>query len=175
MRPFISAAMPATTDDLFARLDELGIAYETHVHPPVFTVEEAREHCGHLPGCHNKNLFVKDKKDAIWLIVARDDAPIRLGELEKKIGSKRLSFGKPELLMAILGVEPGAVTPFGLINDTENRVQVVLDERMMAAELVNYHPLSNGMTTALKPDDLLRFIKSCGHEPRIMNVDAAAA
>ena len=166
--------MPATTDDLFARLDELGIAYETHDHPPVFTVEEARQHCGHLPGCHNKNLFVKDKKDAMWLIVARDDAPIRLGELEKKIGAKRLSFGKPELLMEILGVEPGAVTPFGLINDKDRRVSVILDEKMMAADLVNYHPLTNGKTTALTPVDLKRFIESCGHEPSVMNVDAEA-
>jgi Ala-tRNA(Pro) deacylase len=173
--PFISSAMPATTDDVFARLDELGIAYQTHEHPPVFTVEEARLHCGHLPGCHNKNLFVKDKKDRMWLIVARDDAPIRLSELEKEIGAKRLSFGKPELLMEILGVVPGAVTPFGLINDRENRVAVILDDKMMAADLVNYHPLSNDKTTALKPADLLRFIESCGHEPRIMNVDARMA
>jgi len=175
MRPFISAPMPATTDDVFARLDELGIAYHTHDHPPVFTVEEAREHCGHLQGCHNKNLFVKDKKDRVWLIVARDDAPIRLSELEKKIGAKRLSFGKPELLMELLGVVPGAVTPFGLINDTGHRVSVILDDKMMAADLVNYHPLSNGKTTALAPRDLLRFIESCGHEVQIMNVDAEAA
>ena len=175
MGPFISAPMSATTDDLFARLDQLGIAYETHEHPAVHTVEEAREHCGHLPGCHNKNLFVKDKKDRIWLIVARDDAPIRLGDLEKRLGAKRLSFCKPELLMAVLGVVPGAVTPFGLINDKECRVSVILDQTMMAADLVNYHPLSNGKTTALKPGDLLLFIESCGHEPQIMNVDAGAA
>ena len=167
--------MVATTDDIFARLDELGIAYQNHEHPPVFTVEEARQHCGHLPGCHNKNLFVKDKKDAIWLIVARDDAPIRLSQLEKKIGAKRLSFGKPELLMEFLGVVPGAVTPFGLINDTGGRVAVILDEKMMAADLVNYHPLSNGQTTALEPQGLLRFIESCGHEAQIMNVDAEVA
>ena len=166
--------MTASSEDLFARLDELGIAYQTHEHPPVFTVEESREHCGHLPGCHSKNLFVKDKKGVIWLIVARDDAPIRLGQLEKQIGAKRLSFGKPELLMEVLGVVPGAVTPFGLINDTENRVNVILDEKMMAADLVNYHPLSNGKTTALAPGDLIRFIESCGHRPRTMNVDAEA-
>ncbi len=164
--------MPATPDDIFARFDDLGINHETHEHPPVFTVEEAREHCGHLPGCHNKNLFVKDKKDVLWLIVARDDAPIRLNQLEKEIGAKRLSFGKPDLLMEILGVIPGAVTPFGLINDTEVRVNVILDETMMAADLVNFHPLSNDRTTALTPADLLRFIESCGHQPRVMNVDA---
>lgn len=168
----ISASMPATPNDIFARLDDLGIEHETHQHAAVFTVEEAREHCGHVPGCHSKNLFVKDKKDVLWLIVARDDAPIRLNQLEKQIGAKRLSFGKPDLLMEVLGVVPGAVTPFGLINDADVRVNVILDETMMAADLVNYHPLTNDSTTVLTPADLLRFIESCGHQPRVMNVDA---
>ncbi|MEM7124367.1 MAG: prolyl-tRNA synthetase associated domain-containing protein [Pseudomonadota bacterium] len=164
--------MPATSDDIFARLNDLGIDYETHEHVPVFTVEEAREHCGHLPGCHSKNLFVKDKKGVLWLIVARDDAPIRLSQLEKEIGAKRLSFGKPDLLMEVMGVVPGAVTPFGLINDTEVRVNVILDEKLMAADIVNFHPLSNDRTTALAPADLLRCIESFGHQPRVMDVDA---
>lgn len=167
--------MHATTDDLLNRLDELGIAHETFDHPPVFTVEEALEHCGHVPGCHNKSLFVKDKKGVMWLIVARGDAPIRMSQLEKRLGAKRLSFGKPELLMEILGVIPGAVTPFALINDGGCDVKVVLDEKMMAHELVSYHPLANDKSTAVSPADLLRFIQSCGHEPRVMNVDAEAS
>jgi len=164
--------MPASESDLMARLDALGIDRTTHRHPAVFTVEEAREHCGHVPGCHCKNLFLKDKKGALWLVVARDDAPISMKQLDKQIGSARLSFGKPDLLLEVLGVIPGAVTPFALVNDTEQRVNVVLDETMMASDLVNYHPLTNEATTALTPDALLTFIRACGHEPRVINIDA---
>jgi len=163
--------MPLTPDELLARLDALGIPHTTHRHPAVFTVEEARAHCSHLPGCHNKNLFLKDKKDQLWLVVARDDAAIDMKTLDKRIGAARLSFGKADLLMEVLGVIPGAVTPFALANDTQGRVRVVLDEVMMAADLVNYHPLSNEATTALKPDDLLRFLRATGREPVVMAVD----
>ncbi len=164
--------MPATEQDLLVRLDALGIAYATHRHPAVFTVEEARAHCGHFPGCHCKNLFLKDKKGSLWLVVARDDAPISMKHLDKQIGSARLSFGKPDLLMEVLGVIPGSVTPFALINDGEKRVNVVLDARMMASDLVNYHPLTNEATVALTPDALVAFIRDCGHEPAVLDVDA---
>jgi len=166
--------MALTPDELLARLDALGIAHTTHRHPAVFTVEEARAHCGHLPGCHCKNLFLKDKKGALWLVVARDDAPIDMKALDRQIGAARLSFGRAELLMEVLGVIPGAVTPFALANDTEGRVNVVLDARMMEAEIVNYHPLTNEATTALRPADLVAFLRATGHEPRILAVDAPA-
>lgn len=163
--------MALSPDDLLARLDTLGIAHTTHRHPAVFTVEEARAHCGHLPGCHCKNLFLKDKKGELWLVVARDDAAIDMKTLDRRIGSARLSFGKPDLLGEVLGVVPGAVTPFALANDTDGRVHVVLDAAMMRAELVNYHPLTNEATTALSPADLLVFIRATGHEPAILAVD----
>ncbi|MBN34007.1 MAG: DNA-binding protein [Rhodospirillaceae bacterium] len=164
--------MLATEHDLLARLDELSLVHTTHRHPAVFTVEEARAHCSHLPGCHCKNLFLKDKKGALWLVVARDDAPIAMKQLDRQIGSARLSFGKPDLLLEVLGVIPGAVTPFALINDTDQRVNVVLDATMMASDLVNYHPLTNEATTALTPDALLTFIRACGHEPVVTTIDA---
>ncbi len=167
--------MAATERDLLARLDALGIEHVTHRHPAVFTVAEAREHCGHLPGRHCKNLFLKDRKGALWLVVARDDAPIALKGLDKRIGSARLSFASAALLGEALGVAPGAVTPFALINDAGRRVNVVLDEAMMASDLVNYHPLTNEATTALTPGALLAFIRACGHVPRVVNVDAPEA
>lgn len=157
--------MPATPDQLFARLDDLGIHTSTHRHPPVFTVEQARAHCGHLPGEHCKNLFLKDKNGHLWLVVTRDSRDVDIKALQKAIGAARLSFGKPELLMEVLGVSPGGVTPFALINDRDQRVTVVLDAEMMAAPTLNYHPLSNEATTAIAPDDLRRFIAACGHEP----------
>ncbi len=162
--------MPATRDALFGRLSALGIETKTKDHAPVYTVEEARALRGEIPGGHCKNLFLKDDKGAIWLIVCLEEAQIDLKAAPAKIGSRRLSFGKPELLMEVLGVEPGSVTPFALINDTETRVNVVLDAAMMSQELVSYHPLENTATTTIRPADLLTFIRSCGHEPKVVAV-----
>ncbi len=167
--------MPATPEQLLARLDALGIESTTHSHPPVFTVEESQRLCGHLPGGHCKNLFLKDKKGALWLVVTEEDRAIDMKRLDKVIGSARLSFGKAELLEDVLGVIPGAVTPFALINDTDHRVNVVLDAAMLDRhETLNYHPISNAMTTQISPEDLVAFIRACGHEPRIINLDGEA-
>jgi Ala-tRNA(Pro) deacylase len=165
-----SAAMPATRDDLLTRFKSLGIETTTREHPPVYTVEEARALRGEIPGGHCKNLFLKDDKGGIWLIVCLEEAAVDLKAAPSRIGSRRLSFGKPDLLKEVLGVEPGSVTPFGLINDTAKRVNVVLDAAMMAHELLSYHPLENTATTTIRPDDLVAFIRSCGHEPRIVAV-----
>ena len=162
--------MPATRDALFARFKDLGLETTTRDHAPVYTVEEAQALRGEIPGGHCKNLFLKDDKGNIWLIVCLEEAQVDLKAAPAKIGSRRLSFGKPELLMEVLGVEPGSVTPFGLINDTENRVNVVLDAAMMAHELVNYHPLENTATTTIRSQDLVAFIRSCGHEPQVVAV-----
>jgi Ala-tRNA(Pro) deacylase len=162
--------MPATRDDLFARFKTLGIETQTREHAPVFTVEEARTLRGEIPGGHCKNLFLKDEKDTLWLIVCLEDARVDLKAAPTIIGSRRLTFGKPPLLMEVLGVEPGSVTPFGLINDTSVRINVVLDKAMMQEELLNYHPLRNDATTTIRSADLLTFIKSCGHHPRIVAV-----
>ena len=162
--------MPASREDLFAHLESLGITVTTREHAPVFTVEEARALRGAIPGAHCKNLFLKDDKGAVWLIVCLEDAQIDLKSAPARIGSRRLSFGKPELLMEVLGVEPGSVTPFALINDRERRVNVVLDAAMMAHPVVNYHPLANTATTTIGSADLLAFIRSLGHEPRIVPV-----
>lgn len=164
--------MPASRADLMARFSALGIATETREHPPVFTVDEAQALRGQIPGGHCKNLFLKDEKGAVWLIVCLEDARIDLKSAPARIGSRRLSFGKPDLLMELLGVEPGSVTPFGLINDTANRITVILEERMMQEALLNYHPLGNDATTTIKTPDLVAFIRSCGHEPRVVALAA---
>jgi Ala-tRNA(Pro) deacylase len=162
--------MPASRDALFERFKTLDIETRTLEHEPVFTVEQAKLVHDDMPGGHCKNLFCKDEKGVLWLIVALEDAIINLKAAPAKIGSKRLTFGKPELLMEVLGVEPGSVTPFGLINDTTNRITVILDEAMMRQTPLNYHPLKNDATTSITPEDLIAFIKSCGHNPRIVAV-----
>ena len=167
----MTAKMPASPQDLFARLDSLGIAHKTHAHPPLFTVEESKRLRGELPGGHCKNLFLRDKKRNLFLLVALEDRPIDLKSLRHALGATgNLSFGQPELLMEVLGVEPGAVTPFALINDTQRRVAVFLDKAMLAVDPLNYHPLSNTQTTAIAPKDLVRFIESCGHAPRTIQL-----
>ena len=158
--------MPATPDDLFRLLDELGIETRTHDHPPLFTVEESRALRGDLPGGHCKNLFLRDRKKRNWLLVTLEDRPIDLKALPELIRSDRPSFGSADRLMEMLGVLPGAVTPFAAINDTAGDVTVCLDEAMLGFEVLNYHPLVNTMTTAIRPADLERFLVATGHPPR---------
>jgi len=160
--------MPATPDDLFTFLDRLGIAHRTVSHPPLFTVEESQALRGQIPGGHTKNLFLKDKKGALYLVTALEDAAIELKSLHRRLGaSGRFSFGSAEQLRATLGVEPGAVTPLAAMNDTGNLVTVVLDQTLMAHTVINCHPLRNTMTTSLARDDLVKFLEATGHRPRI--------
>ena len=166
--------MPATPSDLFAFLDRLGIAHATVTHPALFTVEQSQQLRGTIPGGHTKNLFLKDKKDALYLVVAREDAAIDLGRLHGRIGaSGRLSFGKPELLVETLGVTPGSVTPFGLINDRPPRVRVILDAGLIAHEKVNFHPLVNTATVQIAPNDLLRFMTARHAAPALFDLAPA--
>jgi Ala-tRNA(Pro) deacylase len=159
---------PHATDlDLFALLDSLNIAHSTHAHAPVFTVAEAQALRGGLPGGHTKNLFLKDKKDGLWLVVAREEVPVDLKALSQSLGAPRFSFGPAELLMAVLGVPPGSVTPFAAMNDGGGQVRVVLDEAMMALDPLNFHPLRNDRTTAVSSAGLLRFLRATGHDPVI--------
>jgi len=167
--------MPASRQELFAHLARLGILTETVEHEAVFTVQESSGLERALPGGHTKNLFLKDKKDRLFLVVALSKARIDLKSLHRIVGSDRLSFGRPELLLEVLGVPAGSVTPFALINDTHRRVTVILDADMMRQERLNYHPLENTATTNIAREDLLRFIAACGHTPRILAVAGEAS
>jgi Ala-tRNA(Pro) deacylase len=163
--------MSATPEQLFVFLDSLGIAHRTLKHPPVFTVEQARALRGQMEGGHPKNLFLRDKKNALYLVVAQEDAEIELKSLHRQLGANgRFSFGSADLLREVLGVEPGSVTPFAAINDKQARVTVVLDRAMMEHAMLNYHPLINTMTTGLARDDLVKFLEATGHVPRIERV-----
>jgi Ala-tRNA(Pro) deacylase len=160
--------MPSTPADLFAFLDRLEIAYSTVSHPPLFTVEQSRELRGTIPGGHTKNLFLRDKRGTYYLIVASEDAAIDLKGLHRRLGaSGRFSFGSASALQELLGVEPGAVTPFAAINDVAGKVAIVLDAPMLAHELLNFHPLVNTMTTSISRAGLITFLRACGHAPRI--------
>jgi Ala-tRNA(Pro) deacylase len=163
--------MPATPEELFAFLDRLNIAHTTIAHPPLFTVEQSRARRGTIPGGHTKNLFLKDKRSALYLVVALEDATIELKSLHRRLGAAgRFSFAAADLLREVLGVEPGAVTPFGALNDTAGRVSVVLDAKMMEHATLNYHPLVNSMTTSIASQGLTKFLAATGHPPRIESV-----
>ncbi len=161
---------------LFALFERLSIATTTHEHEAVFTVAESRHVKESIPGGHTKNLFLKDKKGRLFLVVALGDAVIDLKRLHEVIGaSGRLSFGSGELLEEVWGVKPGSVTPFGAICDSAGRVTVVLDAAMMRHEILNYHPLENTATTSIRREDLVTFLKATGHEPLILPCSQDAA
>src|SRR3954453_14654806 len=159
--------MPVTPDELFAYLDGLGIAHKTTSHPPLFTVEQSQALRGTIPGGHTKNLFLKDKKDAGFLVVAPEEGHVDLKTLHHKLGASRFSFGSAALLEELLGVAPGAVTAFGDIKHKARRVNVVIDPGLMQHAVINCHPLVNTMTTSIGRDDLVKFLEATGHTPRI--------
>jgi Ala-tRNA(Pro) deacylase len=169
------APLPTSPEALLQRLDDLGIAYRNVSHPPVFTVEEAKALRGELPGHHIKNLFLRNKKGQMWLVTCLEDRAVDLKVLAERLGAGRFSFGSADRLMTYLGVRPGAVTPFAVINDKEGAVTMVLDSGMMVdgpgpeKELVNCHPLVNTMTTALAPADLVHFLEAEGHAPLMLD------
>ena len=163
-----------TRADLFAFLDAHGVEHSTLDHPPVFRVEEGLEIKKALPGGHTKNLFLKDARGQLWLISALGETTIDLKRLHPVIGSGRLSFGPQEMMVQTLGVTPGSVTAFGLINDTERRVRFVLDKALAESDPVNFHPLANDATTAVSQAGFRRFLRALGVEPLIVDFQTLA-
>jgi Ala-tRNA(Pro) deacylase len=163
--------MPATPDDLFAFLDKLGIEVSTVDHPPLYTVEDSKALRGQIAGGHTKNLFLKDRKGSLFLVVLEEDATVDLKRIHEIIGGQgKVSFGSAELLTEVWGVLPGAVTPFGAINDTDRRVTVVLDKSLLENARLNHHPLVNTSTTTIAREDLIAFLAATGHEPKVLAV-----
>lgn len=168
--------MTKTRGDLFDFLAGLGIAVTTAEHPPLHTVEASRAGRGRIPGGHTKNLFLKDKKGALFLVIAEEDRAVDLKTLHERIGARgRLSFAGADRMRALLGVEPGAVTAFGLLNDTDGAVRLVLDEALLAHDMINCHPLTNEATTTIARADLMTFFAATGHEPLIVALGGTIA
>ena len=161
--------MPITRQELFDFLDRQNIAHKTYDHEPIFTVEEGAEIKAAMPGAHTKNLFLKDKAGRFFLICAKGDTPIKINKLHPVLGCKRLSFGKAEPLMDLLGMTQGSVTLFSVLNDIEGRVTLVIDEALTRHEIVNFHPLLNDATTAISSADMIAFAKAAGHDPIILD------
>jgi len=163
---------PAARTDLLALLDRIGVSHHTVEHPAIFTVEEGRDLKAAMPGGHSKNLFLKDKAGALYLAVALGDTKVDLIGLGKRLGAKgRLSFGRPELMIATLGVIPGAVTPFTLINETARTLsRVIIDDAILAQNPIWFHPLENTASTAVSPPDFMKFLAAVGVDPLIVDL-----
>jgi Ala-tRNA(Pro) deacylase len=166
-------AMAISSDDLLARLQSLGIDAKTSTHPPLMTVEDAKRLRGDLPGGHVKNLFLRDRRERFWLLTTLEDTRVDLKRMAQRLDAGRFSFANGDQLKALLGILPGAVSPLAVINDTERQVAMVLDEALLAHDPLNVHPLVNDRTTTIPTADLLRFLESCGHKPRLMRFDEA--
>ncbi len=166
--------MSASRQDLFDYLDGLGIAHKTMDHRPVFTVVDSAEIKAGLPGGHTKNLFLKDKAGVFFLICALGDTSVRINKLHPRLGCKRLSFGKAEPLLQHLGVAPGSVTLFSVLNDAAGQITLVLDAALLKYEIVNFHPLLNDATTAISSADMIKFAKATGHDPVVIDFAALA-
>jgi Ala-tRNA(Pro) deacylase len=166
--------IPTSPDALLARLAELGIDTRTVDHDPVFTVEESQHLRGELPGGHIKNLFLRNRKEEMWLVTVEESRRVDLKALGEKLtgetgGAAKLSFGSADRLMTYLGVVPGAVTPFAIINDKARKVKMVLDRHLLDCNPVNAHPLVNFKSTAISPQDLLKFLEAEGHQPQLLD------
>jgi Ala-tRNA(Pro) deacylase len=154
-----------TERELYAEFERLGIRVDVARHPAVYTVEESKRLRGRLPGAHVKNLLLRNKKNALWLLVALEDSPVDLKVLGAKLGSGRLSFANAEQLRDALGVETGAVSPLAVVNDPAGSVRVVLEQRMLGCDRLNFHPLRNDATVTMATEDFLRFLDAHGHAP----------
>lgn len=154
---------PTTPEALFEVFQDIDIQYENHHHDPIFTVEEGVDLKKKIPGTHCRNLFLRDKKKRMFLVVLANETQVDIKILQKALECGRLSFGSPERLWTHLGIRPGSVCPFCAINDHDHQVQIVLDAEMMRRDIVNYHPLDNAMTVSLTPADLLKFFNHTGH------------
>lgn len=168
------APLPTSPEDLLACFKEQGIAYVYHEHEPVFTVAESEYLKQHIPGLHCRNLFLRDKKKKNYLVVAANETMIDLKKLPALIGSDRLSFGSADRLWQYLGVRPGSVCPFAIMNDKDGEVKIILDKSMMDAETVCYHPMENHLTVGVSPADLIKFIENSDHIPHICDLSEAA-
>ncbi|MCB1538478.1 MAG: prolyl-tRNA synthetase associated domain-containing protein [Rhodospirillales bacterium] len=164
------ALLPTPPQALMARLDAMGIPYVLHRHKPVFTCEESAFLKDVIPGLHVKNLFLRDKKGRMCLVVVPDELALDLKILAPVLGFDRFSFGSPERLWTHLGVRPGSVCPFAAINDTDGAVEVVLHRPVAEAPVISAHPMHNTMSLALSGPDVVRFLAAVNHPPRILDL-----
>ena len=145
-------------NELITLLDVKGCDYDLHEHKALFTVEDSNKLRGEITGLHSKNLFLKNKKNNFYLFSCEEFSKINLKTISKSLGLGNVSFAKKEYLLELLGVSPGSVTPFALLNNTENNINLYLEDKMHESEYINFHPLSNKATITIKSRDFMEFM-----------------
>jgi Ala-tRNA(Pro) deacylase len=165
---------PYNSDNILEYMKNIGIATTLYHHPPVFTVAEAERVDKEIEGAHTRNLFLRDKREKMFLVTLRHDTKVDLKKLSDLLGCGRFSFGSPERLWTYLGVRPGSVTPLSILNDTDRKVQIVLEYGMMNEEKVNFHPLNNAMTVGMTPADLMTILEKENITPIILDLSLVA-
>ena len=156
-------------NDLFKKLDSKGISYKLHEHKPLFTVEDSKQNRGLIIGSHSKNLFLKNKKNKFFLFTCIESTNVEIKKITKTLKIGNLSFANESYLNEYLGVMPGSVTPFGLLNDNNNNVEFYLDSDFLKEKIVNFHPLINSLTISLNIEDFLKFLIENNKKINIFN------
>jgi Ala-tRNA(Pro) deacylase len=164
---------PYYPQNMLNLMDNLQISYQLHTHIPVFTVEEADKVNGDIAGAHIKNLFLRDKRENMFLLSVRTTTTLDLKKLSDLLGTGRFSFGSPERLWTYLGVKPGSVTPLAILNDIGKKVALILEKGMMEEDLINIHPLDNSMTVGMRPQELIKILENKGISPQIIDLSSA--
>jgi len=164
---------PYYPQNMLNLMDNLQISYQLHTHIPVFTVEEADKVSGDIAGAHIKNLFLRDKRENMFLLSVRTTTTLDLKKLSDLLGTGRFSFGSPERLWTYLGVKPGSVTPLAILNDIGKKVTLILEKGMMEEYLINIHPLDNSMTVGMRPQELIKILENKGISPQIIDLSSA--
>ena len=158
-------------NDLLQILKSNDIEFSIQEHAPLFTVEDSKSLRGTIRGAHSKNLFLKDSKGIFYLLSIEENTSIDLKKVAAPINSKKLSFANSKYLQSIMGIEPGSVSPFALINDKEKKVKFYLDQSLVVYDIVNFHPLVNTATVSIKSNDLIQFINNIHNPVNILNVE----
>jgi len=165
--------LPTSPQELLKQLESLDIHYELHEHEAVFKVAESEQVDAKIAGTHCRNLFLRDKKKNNFLLSLQNSTEVDIKKVPEIINSSRLSFGSADRLWDYLGVRPGSVCPFSIMNDTDGQGEIFLDKSMMESDIVNFHPLLNTMTVSLSPNDLIRFVETTGHKAHIVDLTSA--
>ena len=159
-----------TKPDLLELLETKGLNFQVHNHEPLFTVEDSEKLRGEIDGAHTKNLFLKNKKNNFFLFSCDENASVDLKRFSKSIDSKNLSFASEIYLEKLLGIKPGSVSPYALMNDVENQVVFYLDETLFKSKIINFHPLINTTTITIKTSEFINFIIEKGKKIHIFSL-----
>ncbi len=161
-----------TKTDLFELLRVKNIDFQIHNHDPLFTVEDSENLRGEIKGAHTKNLFLKNKKNNFFLFSCDENARVDLKQFSKSINAKNLSFANEEYLERFLGIKPGSVSPYALLNDKKNVVEFYLDEKLYNSEMINFHPLINTTTITIKTSEFINFLLENKKNVHIFSLDS---